>query len=213
MKPKADNRETYHHGDLPQVLMDLAVEHIRETGFEKLSLRALARDAGVSATAPYRHFPSRQCLLAGLAMRGFRRLTARMQPTVNSDKPFRERFIDMGNAYIDNAIADPVSYRVMFGGVVDFQQYPNLQLAAEESFTQLLTALADNVDLNPLAMTLDELAGAVWAGVHGMASLLSTDLGTDAKSPSVAARSVTALAGNRDRTLELMYERLLGEPT
>ena len=55
---------TYHHGDLPETLMALALEHIAESGTEKLSLRALAREAGVSATAPYRHFPSKQCLLA-----------------------------------------------------------------------------------------------------------------------------------------------------
>ena len=51
--------------------MSLAIEHIAEEGTEKLSLRALAREAGVSATAPYRHFPTKKCLLAALATRGF----------------------------------------------------------------------------------------------------------------------------------------------
>lgn len=151
--------------------MDLAIDHIDAVGMEKLSLRALAREAGVSATAPYRHFSSRQCLLAGIAIRGFRRLTERMLTARASSDSFDDQFVNIGLAYIDNAVSDPVTYQLMFGAMVDFAAYPELQQASEDSFSELLTMIEDNAPLAELNLTAIELAGIVWSGVHGIASL------------------------------------------
>ena len=68
-QPSAASR--YHHGDLRTTLLRAAEAHIALEGTERLSLRALAREAGVSATAPYRHFDDRQALLVALATDGF----------------------------------------------------------------------------------------------------------------------------------------------
>ncbi len=164
--------ERYHHGDLPMTLMDLAIEHIESVGMEKLSLRALAREAGVSATAPYRHFPSRQCLLAGIAIRGFKRLQARIQEALASSDGFEEQFVNMGLAYIDNAVTDPVTYQLMFGAMVDFAAYPELQRSSEDSFSELLTMIKNHEPRAGLNLSEIELAGIVWSGVHGIASLI-----------------------------------------
>ena len=72
-------RSKYHHGDLREVLLELAVEHIAAVGVERLSIRELARRAGVSATAPFRHFPDKLTLLGALALEGFTELANRMQ--------------------------------------------------------------------------------------------------------------------------------------
>ncbi len=86
----------YHHGDLAGTLMEAALQHIAAEGTESLSLRALAREAGVSATAPYRHFPSKQCLLAALATRGFKRLRDAMSTGLEPDMAVEDRFRAVG---------------------------------------------------------------------------------------------------------------------
>ena len=100
----------YHHGDLAETLMEAALTHIAANGTERLSLRALAREAGVSSTAPYRHFPSKRCLLAALATRGFRELKRSMSDAVDAATTLEERFAAMGRTYVNYAVANPTSY-------------------------------------------------------------------------------------------------------
>ena len=69
-----NTKVAYHHGNLRQALMDEALMCIREQGADKLSLRALARQVGVSQAAPYRHFEDKVALLSALASDGFQRL-------------------------------------------------------------------------------------------------------------------------------------------
>ncbi len=69
----------YHHGNLRQELMNRAEQHLLESGSNELSLRALAREIGVSQTAPYRHFRDKNALLAALATEGFQRFFCRLQ--------------------------------------------------------------------------------------------------------------------------------------
>src|SRR5215208_5503789 len=77
----------YHHGDLRRALLDASLELLRDGGPEALTLRGAARAAGVSQTAPYRHFADRAALIAGVAEDGFRRLRARLQRVVESPLP------------------------------------------------------------------------------------------------------------------------------
>ncbi|MDQ3996358.1 MAG: TetR/AcrR family transcriptional regulator, partial [Gemmatimonadota bacterium] len=76
-RPTARKR-AYHHGDLRRALVDAAIPLLRDGGPEALTLRAVARAAGVSQTAPYRHFADRAELVAAVAESGFRRLHARL---------------------------------------------------------------------------------------------------------------------------------------
>ena len=69
----SNTSSSYHHGNLRQELMELAEKHLVEGGVRDLSLRALAREIGVSQTAPYRHFRDKNALLAALATEGFKR--------------------------------------------------------------------------------------------------------------------------------------------
>ena len=166
-------KSTYHHGKLPERLMELAVASIAASGTEALSLRALAREAGVSATAPYRHFPSKRCLLAGIATRGFNELSETIAQQLATRDNIEDRFIAMGQGYIDFAVRNPVPYQLMFGSVLaDFSDYAMLQNAAEDSYAQLLDELSKLIKARKLSLTTVELGGVVWSGVHGMASLM-----------------------------------------
>ena len=209
---KTTLRGTYHHGGLSDVLMNLASAQIARGGMEKLSLRALAREAGVSATAPYRHFPSRESLLAAIAQRGFQTLTASIDLSLQSGGTFEERFIAMGMAYIRHAVDDPVSYHLMFGEMVGSGKYPDLAAAADESFGRLLQILQDNAPLQRLDVTALELSAVVWAGVHGIASLLITDLHRPLQGgpPAQAGKALVTLAEHPERALRLLFLKWFG---
>ncbi|MEM7004211.1 MAG: TetR/AcrR family transcriptional regulator [Pseudomonadota bacterium] len=102
-----EDTATYHHGELPATLMTLALEHIQAHGTEKLSLRALAREAGVSPTAPYRHFPSKQCLLAAIAAQGFQTLREEHLRTAAKGLAPEPRLQTMAMSYINFAQTSP----------------------------------------------------------------------------------------------------------
>lgn len=209
--PDGRVRSGYHHGDLPDTLMDLGVAQIGRVGIEKLSLRALAREAGVSPTAPYRHFPSRQCLLAAIATRGFRRLTERMHQALEGSGDPQERFVRFGKAYVDLAREDPVSYELMFGGAIEFGRYPDLFEAAETSFRQLLDVLRRSAGRPMSDDEVQLLAGTVWAGVHGIASLIVSKLTSrdSASRPSLAAGAIRSLTADPEKALHLLFDPLI----
>jgi len=216
VQPEASaRRSAYHHGDLPGTLMDLGVQHIAREGIEKLSLRALAREAGVSPTAPYRHFPTRLCLLAGIATRGFKRLTERMRLALQDSADPNERFVKFGQAYLDFASEEPVSYELMFGGIIEFDRYPMLHEAAEASFGQLLEVLRNTVDASVSDEEIQLLAGSVWAGVHGLAALLISKLRTRRQTAnrSSAVAAIDRLAAEPERALQLLLGSVLRSHT
>src|SRR5919106_3067320 len=103
---------TYHHGDLRTALLQTAAKILEKQGLVALSLRELARLAGVSHNAPYRHFPDRDSLLAALAAEGFELLGDALQ-----SRPRRE----MGEAYVEFALAHPERFRLMFGGLAGLE--------------------------------------------------------------------------------------------
>jgi len=200
-------RTGYHHGYLSDALIDMAIAKIAESGMEKLSLRALAREAGVSSTAPYRHFSSRESLLAAIATRGFRTLTDKLDRSLASGTSFEAQFIAMGMAYIKHAVDDPVSYHLMFGEMAGSGKYADLSAAADDCFARLLQTLEINAPLAHLEVTSLELSAAVWAGVHGIASLLVTVLHhpREGRPDSQAGRALAALAADPERALRLLF--------
>ena len=165
----------YHHGDLRDTLMAAALEHIEVGGTEKLSLRALAREAGVSPTAPYRHFPTKTCLLAALATEGFVELGAVAERVVQGTfGSARERVVALGSGYVEYALAQPVKYRLMFGGVLtDFSAFEELVVAAESCYERVLGVIAAGIDQREfIDAPATELGAATWSAFHGIASLL-----------------------------------------
>lgn len=170
----ADNR-SYHHGDLRQTLLDAAVRHIEAEGTEGLSLRALAREAGVSPTAPYRHFETRQALLAALAAEGFRELGAMMEsdPERLTLEPAIV-FFEAGMTYVSYARDHRVKYHLMFGdGVGDFSDHEELFLASQECYAHFEAMLQAGIDAGVLLqIPVRELGGVVWSMVHGLAGML-----------------------------------------
>lgn len=157
----------YHHGDLRKALVEAAVELLREKSINDLSLREVARHAGVSAAAPYRHFPSKEALLAAVAAWGFRRLSSGIDATQVPQNV--DDMVQRGWAYLDFAEKWPNVYRTMFGGwIKDMREFPELEEAANDSFHQLVASLeaAGVGGENPMRAAI-----VVWCFAHGFASL------------------------------------------
>jgi AcrR family transcriptional regulator len=150
---------TYHHGDLRSTLLASAAELLEEQGLRALSLREVARRAGVSHNAPYRHFPDRDSLLAELAAEGFRQLGETM-----AAKQGRA----MGEAYVGFALENPSRFRLMFGGQLKLGQHPALAGAARKTYDALVGAFREQAGVaDP-----EKSAAAAWSLVHGLAQLL-----------------------------------------
>ncbi len=162
---------SYHHGDLRQEAHQLALDTIRDQGDTAVSLRALAKQLGVSAPALYRHFSDRESLLAELAVAGFEELRARLL-AVDQRVP-RRALIDIGLVYVAFAQDEPNLYRLMFGGrVLPKGAHPTLDKAGHNAFH----VLEDTIDraqrsgyLKPMPVAL--MTAAAWSLVHGLAQL------------------------------------------
>src|SRR5687768_15831033 len=112
--------DAYQHGDLAEALVQAGLKLLTEGGVEKLSLRAAAQLAGVSHAAPYRHFRDKDALVAAIAERGFRLLTASMKEEIAEVPPgdTRERRMAAGIGYVRFATRHPAYLQVIFGGLL-----------------------------------------------------------------------------------------------
>ena len=164
-------KPAYHHGDLPQQAHQLALDTLREHGDAAISLRALAKQIGVSAPALYRHFMDRESLLAELAITGFQALRKRLL-AVDQAQP-RQALIDIGLVYVSFAQEEPNFYRLMFGGrVLPKGVHPRLDTAGKSAFRVLENTMARAQQagyIKPMPLML--VTAAAWSLVHGLAQL------------------------------------------
>lgn len=168
-------RRGYHHGDLRRAVLAAALRLLETEGPRALTLRAVARLAGVSQAAPYRHFADKQALLAAVAEEGFRAMSEAMRraTTEHPDNPLG-RFLALGLAYVGFASGHPSHFRVMFGReMADRSAYPSLGEAAQETFALLLEAIVECQRAGFVRPgEPEELALSAWSIVHGLSALL-----------------------------------------
>ena len=156
----------YHHGDLRAALLAAAARWLDEQGADTLTLRELARAAGVSHAAPYHHFASRDELLAGVAELAFDRLADALAGAARTPDA-AHALLDIGEAYVRQALAHPAQFRLMFGPMLARKaEHAGLQRAAERAFTVLLDAATRFAPERGL-----EIALAGWSLSHGAANL------------------------------------------
>jgi AcrR family transcriptional regulator len=156
----------YHHGDLRAACLTAAIELLAEGDEATLSLRAVARRAGVSANAPYRHYPDKDALLAAMATQGFHDLRDAL---IHADAhaATEDRFVAMAQAYVTFGVQSPALFGLMFGHPCS-RNHPETSAAAAETTAVLAERVATVV---PAARHDSFMIGA-WALVHGLASLV-----------------------------------------
>jgi AcrR family transcriptional regulator len=165
-------RDTYHHGDLKRALTDAALQLVQEKGPKGFTLREVARRAGVSAAAPYRHFADKAQLLGAAATQGFVQLHDALDGTAAATDDLSEQVLAMGRAYVRWASTHPDYYQVMFGSELDKTESPELLTAGERAFNDLLDAIVrcQAAELLPAGNPRD-IAGPVWSLLHGVSML------------------------------------------
>lgn len=168
----------YHHGNLRRVLIAAALDQLKNGGAASVGLREAARAAGVSPSAPYRHFSNRAALLAAVAAEGFRTFHADLRAA----QP--EGLAAMGLAYVRFALANPALFRLMFSPEAEEGRDPLLR--AESQSALKLLAEETGAGAGPIGPAT---IGA-WALVHGLALLLLDD-----QIPGVGLQGVEALVG------------------
>lgn len=198
-------RAGYHHGNLREALLEAGLVHLEASGGEDLSLREMARQAGVAPNAVYRHFSSKEALLVALAAEGFRRLRAAQQAAMRGTDVAVDAMTRSGRAYIDFARAHPALFRLMFGRFTSDRRDPELSEAMRATFEQLRTAVAaaakDQLNEQKLSVrTIHALAL-----VHGL-----SQLSIDGQIADWAGDPAAAIAGVMEYAAQLRIPRRAG---
>ncbi|PZM15772.1 TetR/AcrR family transcriptional regulator [Rhizobium tubonense] len=195
-----DNRP-YHHGALHTAIVEAALDVLSESQSTEFSLRELARRAGVSHNAPYKHFADKRELLAAVSAVGFEQLARRMaEATKELDDP-RKRLAAMARAYVCGGVNNPALYRLMFGGYLAGQDgRPVIERTAAYNMKALIVdAISDGAlgrqipDDESNIRTMDGAILVFWSQMHGLTLLL-----------------VDRLVGPGDKTAELTESVLQG---
>jgi len=178
----------YHHGNLREALLNAALRLISEVGPTAFTLREVARRAGVSHNAPYRHFRDRDELMAAVSTQGYGELTRAMLDAGEQESGALARLKRAGLAYVKFALRRPEHFTVMFDAPASKPseklcfnpskmkiKYPEAAEAAEQSFRTLMNFVAACQQEGVLpAGDTKELALLAWSIVHGIAKLAIT---------------------------------------
>ncbi|MEU0395051.1 TetR/AcrR family transcriptional regulator [Streptomyces sp. NPDC006208] len=176
------SRPTYHHGDLRRAVLSAALDVIAAEGPSALSLRDLARRAGVSHAAPAHHFKDRAGLLTAIAAEGFDLLATSLAAAPD----LRER----GVHYVRFAVGHPAHFQVMFQPELLRPDDPDLLAAKARADAELRSGVVERSPAaDPTLMGI-----AAWSAAHGFATLLLTrnlDRPLDGRDPAETFRELT----------------------
>ncbi len=167
----------YHHGDLGNALLQAASRLLEERGVAGFSLRDVARIAGVSHAAPYRHFRDKAALLLALSGRGFERLRAALVEAAAGQRGPEQGLIEATRAYVHKAVQKPGMTRLMFGGAVaapvndGHARERGMVLEVLVGIIREGQAVGAFRERDP-----EELALVAWSTMHGLAMLAVTQV-------------------------------------
>lgn len=175
-KNEDGGRRSYHHGNLREALIFAAISLIADRGLQGFTLVEAARAAGVSPSAPYRHFRDREALLCEVAHYGFERFADRLENAWNKGQPTAiSAFEAVGRAYLDFAREERPLFVAMFQP--ELPNEPALVAAMDRAFGVLLTASREIVSRLPAndRPPAHMVSYHIWALSHGVAELFAQD--------------------------------------
>ena len=162
--------KSYHHGNLKQELIDFACKLCERDGYTKLSIRTLAKESGVSQTAPYRHFETKEALYASVATDGFKKLHRACYIDINK-KVTKKHLVEKGCKYIEFGLNNANTYDLMFGTAVgDFSNYPELLESANSTYENMKSAFSKLANEDDEAIAFKCIT--LWSMIHGLVGIL-----------------------------------------
>ncbi|QGK70847.1 TetR family transcriptional regulator [Allosaccharopolyspora coralli] len=180
----------YHHGDLRTALLEHAERTVAEDGVDALSLRELARDAGVSHAAPRRHFRDRNDLLDALALTGFERLGAALR-AVRVDGSFTDQLAMFAEAYVRFSVANPELLHLMWARK---HARDDVGAAAREACAAPIAIIVDaRAQGQVVDGDVERIGLSVFALVHGIAGLAAGGVLPEDQVPDAIATGVADL--------------------
>jgi AcrR family transcriptional regulator len=192
---QAKSAKPYHHGELREALVVAGRKLLEEKGLRGFTLRECARRASVSHAAPAHHFASLDDLLAEIAVRGFKDLTAAMAAEgrrVGSEPA--ARLVGQGVGYMAFAAAHPTLFQLMFNRETNRFETPALAAAAKETYHLHVAAIEAIIPKAP-AETKKRMVDFAWASIHGFITLvLEGQIGDEESARSLKARGLAMLA-------------------
>src|ERR1700722_6258232 len=201
--------QPYHHGALHSALLEAAERVLERDGLAGLTLRAVAREAGVSHAAPTHHFGDLTGLVSELAAVGYRQFSAAMTAAATAGTSLTEKATVRAKAYVAFAQAHPGMYGLMFRAERLDMKRPSLHEAANASFAGLAGAIgaSRHEQISEQALSLDQAAAVVrsWSLLHGFTMLLLDDRLSDVLRRSPKGTDVETL-------LDAMLKMTVGRP-
>lgn len=192
----------YHHGDLRNTLLTSGAQLLAEEGIQALSLRSLAKRAGVSHNAPYQHFADKETFLAALAEQGFHLLGAAMDAGLQAvgEADTLACLIAIGQAYVQFALDYPSHLHIMFSSF-PHERYPTLKQTSLEVLAKLIAVLeAGQAQQRLVPDDVYQQALLVWTMLHGLSTLSAAQKLPD---PLISAQSPVALA---EEAMKRLYQ-------
>lgn len=171
--------KTYHHGNLRSALIKAAIPLLESQGPAALSLREVAKAAGVSHAAPYRHFSDKTALLEEIAARGYDTLTLACHKAQKryTDDP-AQQLVEAGIGYLMFVVEQPRVAHLMFGGMISLDGCGEvLKQSSATAFQSLIAIVTSGVQSNVFrSAPAEELTLAAWSMVHGLAMLITSGM-------------------------------------
>jgi len=165
----------YHHGDLKNALIQAGVKILAKEGVGGLSLRKVAKKAGVSHSAPYAHFPDKQSLIAAISTEGFKQLYTELDAAVSpyANDP-RRQLAEGVWAYVQFAMNNTDTFNIMFSDVLEKEKdYPAYVESSRKTFERVVGIVKACQDAGVLRPAPAEImAVSVWGQLHGIISLV-----------------------------------------
>ncbi len=164
----------YHHGDLKNALIQAGVEILAKDGLHGLSLRNVARKAGVSHAAPYAHFKDKQALIAAISTEGYKKLYDQLSTVIHAYAgDVHRQLIEVAWTYVQFAIHQNEFFKIMFSGYLEQEQeYPEFVEFSQKTFRMVVDVVTACQRAGILRDTPPDLmAVLLWGQVHGVISL------------------------------------------
>jgi AcrR family transcriptional regulator len=162
----------YHHGDLSRALVEAARRILEAEGPAALTLRAVAREAGVSPAAPYHHFKDKCELIDAVARQGWEELGEVIAEARRNAASPRDALAEIGVAYVRFARHNPALYRIMYDGIRDQETMPEHARNKENGYALVEKAIIEAGGNPQDNLGLEIATVAVWCAAHGVAEMV-----------------------------------------